>query len=119
MAQGPESPDGIWKTLFELIAAGCGVLCTFLCGTLGFGLVTFVSQTILSNTVVSWQHVTLIPEGPQYGMQVDATIKIPGVFGAVLDPYAATLSTMTPVSAGNSVKTVIGKANAPQMSLKP
>lgn len=111
-----QAPDRLISLVIELVVAGC----TLCCATLGFGLVSVVSTGILKATVVSWPYTTLIPEGPDYRMVVDGTITIPGVFGAVLDPYTATLSTMSADASGTFVKSgfPFAKANFPRMALK-
>merc|ERR1719327_1888892 len=106
-----QGPDGIVKIIVEACAA--------LCAGLLMGVLTVVSQFILNRTVVSWPHATLIPmSGEQAMFEVDADITIPGPFGAVLDPYTATLSTDIADPAGRMIKTSFGESNFPKLSLK-
>jgi len=49
---------------------------------------------------------------------VDADIHIPGPFGAGLDAYTATLSTMVTDPVGRGMKTKFAEATFPQMALK-
>jgi len=105
------APNGIVKIIVE----ACAALCAALFG----GLLTVISQAILNKTVVSWPHATLIPMSSESAsFVVDADIHIPGPFGAGLDPYTATLSTMITDPAGRGMKTKFAEASFPQMKLK-
>jgi hypothetical protein len=110
VAQAP-MVDGIFKQLVEACAALCvGLFATVLTG---------VSQAILNKTVVSWPHVTLVPMSSESASwAVDADINIPGLFGAGLDPYTATLSTMVLDDAGRELKTKFATSNFPKVQLK-
>lgn len=106
-----QAPNGIVKIIVE----ACAALCVGLLG----GVLTVVSQFILNKTIVSWPHATLIPMSAESAsFQVDADITIPGPFGAVLDPYTATLSTMISDPAGRMIKTSFGESTFPKLSLK-
>jgi len=103
--------DGIFKKIVEACAALCvGLFATVLTG---------VSQAILNKTVVSWPHATLVPMSSESAIfNIDGDIKIPGIFGAGLDPYTATLSTMVLDDAGRELKTKFATSNFPKMQLK-
>jgi hypothetical protein len=94
-------------------------LCCGILQVLGLVVIIPIAQHILNRTVVTLPYSVIYPcDGPFAELTNDATIHIPGIFGAVLDPYETILSTDTHDEAGRAIKTRIGYATFPNMALK-
>jgi hypothetical protein len=78
-----------------------------------------LTQRILNNTVVTLPYTVMYPcDTPFAELSNAASIHIPGPFGATLDAYKTTLSTDAVDPAGRPIKTSLGYATFPKMTLK-
>lgn len=99
----------------NVIKACCAVL-----HVLVLIVVTPIVKHILNGTSVSLPFATMYPcSTPFAELDADTTIKIPGIFGAHLQPYSAKLSTEGKDPAGRVLKVTFGQSLFPDMKLKP
>jgi len=83
-------------------------------------VVTPIVKHILSGTTVSLPYAVMYPcTTPFAELDADTTIKVPGLFGAELQPYTAKLSTEGKDPAGRVQKVALGQSLFPNMKLKP
>merc|ERR1712232_758339 len=83
-------------------------------------VVTPIVKHILNGTSVSLPFAVMYPcNTPFAELDADTTIKVPGLFGAELQPYSAKLSTEGKDPAGRVQKVTFGQSLFPNMNLKP
>lgn len=94
--------------------------CCFVLHVLVLIVVTPIAQHILNGTSVSLPYAVMYPcNSPFAELDSDASIQIPGLFGAALQPYNTILSTEGKDPAGRTLKIKIGESLFPEMNLKP
>jgi len=97
----------------------CVKCCAFVLYLLVMVVVFPIARHTLNHTVINWEYAAMYPcRGPYAELDCDATVHVPGVFGAKLPPYNVTLSTDGQDPAGRAIKVKIAETVFPEMKLK-